>query len=276
MFSGHSTDQCLQRSEMMNLHSEPVWVWGLPLVPDTFEQALDRIDHHIELGQPSFFITANLNYAMLVDTDPRLQQLNQQAAFVLADGMPLVWWSRLCPRPLPERVAGSDLIYGMCERAARHGHRVFLLGAARGVADEAARNLIARYPTLQIAGVECPPFRQLTASEELELIARIRASNTHILFVAFGQPKGEYWIAKNLEALGVPVCVQVGASLDFVAGRVKRSPRWMQKTGSEWLYRLAQEPRRLAKRYLDNTCFLVKAIFAARFRKERRPDRASK
>jgi len=273
MFSRHSTDRCLQRSEMKNLHSEPVWVWGLPLVPDTFEQALDRIDHHIHIGRPSFFITANLNYAMLVDADPRLLQLNQQAAFVLADGMPLVWWSRLCPRALPERVAGSDLIYGMCERAARHGHRIFLLGAARGVADEAAAKLIAKYPSLQIAGVECPPFGHRTEAEEAALINRIRAVEPHILFVAFGQPKGEYWIAKNLEALSVPVCVQVGASLDFVAGRMKRSPKWMQKTGSEWLYRLAQEPRRLAKRYRDNLTFLLKAVFAARFRKERRKAR---
>ena len=270
MFSGHLTARFLQRSQMTNLHSETVWVWGLPLEPDTFEAALDRIDRHVALGQPSFFITANLNYAMLVDADARLQQLNSKAAFLLADGMPLVWWSRLCPRPLPERVAGSDLIYGMCERAAQHGHRIFLLGAARGVADEAATNLIARYPALQIAGVECPPFRQLTTLEEVELITRIRDAKPQILFVAFGQPKGEYWIAKNLEALGVPVCVQVGASLDFVAGRVKRSPKWMQKTGAEWLYRLAQEPRRLTKRYLDNLLFLVKAVFAARFRKERR------
>jgi N-acetylglucosaminyldiphosphoundecaprenol N-acetyl-beta-D-mannosaminyltransferase len=270
MFPGHSTDRCLQRSEMTNLNSDPVWVWGLPLMPDTFESALDRIDRHIAQGSPSFFITANLNYAMLVDADPRLNELNQQAAFILADGMPLVWWSRLCPRQLPVRVAGSDLIYGMCERAAQNGHRVFLLGAARGVAQEAANNLTTRYPTLQIAGVECPPFRELNETEERELITRIRDSKPHILFVAFGQPKGEYWIARNLEALGVPVCVQVGASLDFVAGRVKRSPKWMQKTGSEWLFRLAQEPRRLAKRYLDNVLFLLKAVFAARFRRERR------
>ena len=90
------------------------------------------------------------------------------------------------------------------------------------------------------------------------------------MFVAFGQPKGELWIAENLERLGVPISVQVGASLDFVAGRVRRSPRWMQRTGLEWTYRLAQEPRRMAKRYFDNAMFLIRAIFAARFRKERR------
>lgn len=249
---------------------EPVYVWGLPLAPVTFEQALDRIDSLVATGRPSFFITANLNYAMLSDADPRLRALNEKAAFVLADGMPLVWWSRLGPRRLPERVAGSDLIYGIAARAAVHGHRVYLLGAGPGVADEAADRLRARYPGLTIVGVECPPFRRHTAAEEQEQVERIRAARPDILFVAFGQPKGEFWIADRLDPLGVPVCVQVGATLDFVAGRVRRSPRWMQKTGLEWVYRMLQEPRRLARRYLDNGLFLVRAVFAPRFRRERR------
>jgi N-acetylglucosaminyldiphosphoundecaprenol N-acetyl-beta-D-mannosaminyltransferase len=249
---------------------DPVWVWGLPLAPVTFDQALDRIDRLIVAARPSLIITANLNYAMLTDADVRLRQLNDRAAFLLADGMPLVWWSRLGPRPLPERVAGSDLIYGICERAARKGHRVYLLGAAPGVADEAAINLRKRYPGLQIVGVECPPFRKLTADEELQQVERIRAARPDILFVAFGQPKGEFWIAERLDRLGVPVCVQVGATLDFVAGRVRRSPRWMQKTGLEWVYRMLQEPRRLIGRYRDNLAFLLGAVFASRFRRERR------
>jgi N-acetylglucosaminyldiphosphoundecaprenol N-acetyl-beta-D-mannosaminyltransferase len=249
---------------------DPVWVWGLPLAPVTFDQALDRIDDLIAGGRPSFIITANLNYAMLADADPRLRELNAQAAFLLADGMPLVWWSRLGPRPLPERVAGSDLIYGICGRAARHGHRIYLLGAAPGVADEAAAKLAQKFPGLRIVGVECPPFRRLTPAEEREQIDRIRSAGPDVLFVAFGQPKGEWWIAERLEQLGVPVCVQVGATLDFVAGRVRRSPKWMQKTGLEWIYRMLQEPRRLVGRYVDNVRFLIRAVFAARFRRERR------
>jgi N-acetylglucosaminyldiphosphoundecaprenol N-acetyl-beta-D-mannosaminyltransferase len=254
----------------MTLREEgPVVVWGLPLVPDTFEQALDRIDRLVAARCPSFFITANLNYAMLSDRDEQLKRLNERAAFLLADGMPLVWWSRLGPRPLPERVAGSDLIYGMCERAAAKGHRIYLLGAAPGVAAEAAVALARRFSGLQIAGMECPPFRPLTEDEQEAQFARIHEARTDILFVAFGQPKGELWIADNLERLGVPLSVQVGATLDFVAGRVRRSPKWMQKTGLEWVYRLVQEPRRLAKRYLENVLFLIRATFAARFRRER-------
>jgi N-acetylglucosaminyldiphosphoundecaprenol N-acetyl-beta-D-mannosaminyltransferase len=250
---------------------EPVWVWGLPLVPDTFEQTLDRIDRLIAAGRPAFFITANLNYAMLADADDRLKRVNDQAAFLVADGMPLVWWSRLGSRRLPERVAGSDLIYAMCERAAAKGHRVYLLGAAPGVAEQAKAALLSRYPGLQVVGVECPPFRELSAEEDREQVERIRAARPDILFVALSQPKGEFWIADHVHRLGVPVAVQVGATLDFVAGRVRRSPVWMRKTGLEWFFRMAQEPRRLARRYLDNALFLIRAVFAARFRRERNP-----
>ena len=252
---------------MTSQENEPVWVWGLPLLPVTFEQALDRIDHQIHDGQPSFFITANLNYAMLVDSDDRLRRLNDQAAFVLADGMPLVWWSRLGHRRLPERVAGSDLIYGMCERAAKLGHRVYLLGAAPGVAAEAADSLVRRYPGRQIAGVDCPPFRMLSDDEERQQFERIHASKADILFVAFGQPKGELWIRDNLQRLGVPVC-----ACSWSQSRLRCRPGETRSTldaenGLEWVFRLAQEPRRLAGRYRDNILFLIKAVFAARFRK---------
>jgi len=125
-------------------------------------------------------------------------------------------------------------------------------------------SLLGRYNEVHSAGeILFEPFCMKIGPD-------LPARSPDILFVAFGQPKGEFWIAERLEQLGVPVCVQVGATLDFVAGRVKRSPKWMQKTGLEWVYRMMQEPRRLAKRYLDNIVFLVRAVFASRFRKERR------
>ena len=253
----------------MTKAAEPIRVLGLPLSPFTYAETLDRVDELIAGRSPAFFITANLNYAMISDANPRLRAINEQAAFLVADGMPLVWWSRLGPRRLPERVAGADLIYGLCERAAARGHRVYLLGAAPGIADRAAGKLRDRYPGIQIVGVECPPFRDLTPVEELEQQERIRAARPDLLIVAFGQPKGEYWMVDHLETLGVPVMVQVGATLDFVAGKVRRSPRWMQKTGLEWIYRTYQEPGRLAGRYWANIGFLLSAAFASRFRRER-------
>ena len=252
---------------------ERVRVMGLPLARLTFAAALDRIDALVAAGRPSYFITANLNYAMVSDALPALKIVDDAADFVLADGMPLVWASRLGPRPLPERVAGSDLIFGMSERAAAKGHKLYLMGGPPGVAEAAAAALTTRNAGLCVVGVECPPFRRLTDAEEAEQTARIRAARPDILLVAFGQPKGEFWIAERLENLGVPVCVQVGASLDFAAGRMKRAPRWLQKTGLEWVFRMAQEPRRLAGRYARNIRFLLAFVFAPRFRRERRRER---
>lgn len=238
----------------------PVWVWGLPLAPLTFEQTLDRVEGLVRSGRPNYFITANLHYAMLTDQDRRLRSVNEGAAFLLADGMPLVWASRRLPTPLPARVAGADLVPALCERAARNGYRVFLLGGAPGVAEEAARVLQARFPALQIVGAEAPPFGELSPAEQSGLQERIRAARPDLLFVAFGQPKGELWLAENREALGVPACVQIGGSLDFLAGRVRRAPSLLQRLGLEWAYRIYREPTRLAPRYLNNAFFALKML----------------
>lgn len=235
-------------------------IWGLPLVCVRRSQAVDLVEQLIAGGRPHFFITANLHYAMLTDRDPRLADVNRRAAFLVADGMPLVWYSRLRQRHLPERVAGADLIYELCQRAALRGHRVFLLGGAPGVAVAAAQDLCRRFPGLHIAGVESPPFRPLTTQEQGDLIGRIRHARPDLLLIAFGQPKGELWLSENCHALGVPVCVQIGATLDFVAGRVRRAPRWLQRLGLEWVFRAVQEPRRLAPRYFADLLFLAKAI----------------
>ncbi|MCE9529731.1 MAG: WecB/TagA/CpsF family glycosyltransferase [Planctomycetes bacterium] len=244
----------------MSERVEPIWVWGLPLMPYTLAESLERIAQLIKERQPNFIITANLHYAMITDADRRLRELNAKAAFILADGMPLVWASRLMKRRLPERVAGSDLVWKVCEQGAKLGHRVFLLGGAPGIADAAAETLRTRYPGLVIAGTVCPPFRELSAEEETALIEQIRSSGADILLLALGQPKGELWTARTYERLGVPICLQIGASLDFVAGKVKRAPRWVQKIGLEWLYRLLQEPRRLLGRYLSNIVFLLRMV----------------
>jgi N-acetylglucosaminyldiphosphoundecaprenol N-acetyl-beta-D-mannosaminyltransferase len=238
----------------------PVWIWGVPFAPLTRAQAVEAVVNLVEAGQPSFFITANTHYAMLTRENPDLEAINAQAAFVLADGAPPVWASRRKKTPLPERVAGSDLIFDLCERAARSGYRIFLLGGARGVADEAAAALHRRYPDLQIVGTESPPFREISAEEHAALLDQIRALRPDLLFVAFGQPKGEFWIARHFQSLGVPVCVQVGASLDFIAGRVRRAPRRLQELGLEWAYRMWLEPFRLGPRYARNAWFLLNMV----------------
>ena len=236
------------------------WIWGLPLARFTYQQTLDEVDWLIARGRPAFFITANLNYAMLTGRDERLHRVNQQAAFLVADGMPMVWYAKLTGRRLPERVAGADLIHMLMERAAHRGHRVFLLGGAGDVAREVGAVFQQRYPGLKIVGVEAPMLGQLSPEEHEELILRVRRARPDLLLVAFGQPKGELWLAENCQALGVPACVQLGASFDFVAGRVRRAPKWMQRIGAEWLYRVACQPRRMIPRYFRNALFLVRAV----------------
>lgn len=239
---------------------ESVWVWGIPLARLTAEETVNAVDRLIENGQPSMFITANLHYAMLTDGDRRLRSINERAAFLIADGMPLVWYSRLLGRALPERVTGADLVFSLCQRAAERGHRVFLFGGASGVVQAAAAELVRRYPGLTIAGAAAPALDQLTPREHEAVLAAMRQARPDLLLVALGQPKGELWLAENLATIGAAVSVQVGASFDFVVGRLRRAPRWLQRMGLEWLYRMASEPRRLGPRYLSNGIFLLRAV----------------
>ncbi len=211
-----------------------VTVWGLPLRPLTRAQAVDVVMDQIEQRRPSYVITANLHYAMLTHQVPRLAEINKRAAFVVADGAPLVWASYLSKAPLPERVPGSDLIYGLCEEAAAREYGVYLLGGCPGVAAEAGRRLSRLYPGLRVVGATSPPLRELSDVESGELIESIRAAKPDLLFVAFGQPKGELWIADHCHAIDVPVSIQVGAAFDFVAGHVRRAPRGLQRIGMEW------------------------------------------
>ena len=242
---------------------ETVDVLGLPVTRITMDEVIDEIDSMIVKGKPEYLITANLNFAMLVNEISRLGEAVDQAAMVLADGMPLVWASKLTDTPLPERVTGSDLVPAICERASQKGHRIFLVGGAPGAAEKAAEKMVAQYPGLEIVGIEVPPFRPLTKQENDELVARIRAANADILLVAFGQPKGDIWILENYRELGVPVSIQVGATINFMAGEVSRAPRWVAKSGLEWLHRLILEPRRLGGRYARNALFLAGVVLEA-------------
>ncbi|MEZ6139413.1 MAG: WecB/TagA/CpsF family glycosyltransferase [Zavarzinella sp.] len=238
-------------------------------MPYTMAETMAAIEQLVKQRQPALIITANLNYAMLCANSQELRDLNQRAAFLLADGMPMVWWSRWIGRPLPERVAGSDMMAHLASYGAARGWRFYLLGAGPGVAERAGKKLQEQYPGLVICGTECPPFRTLTTEEIHFQRHRILAAKPDILLVAFGQPKGERWILQHMDELQVPVSIQVGATLDFVAGIVSRAPRWMQITGMEWLYRLLQEPKRLVRRYFDNIAFIVRAFFQPKYRAER-------
>lgn len=238
-----------------------VHVWGLSFAALTLEETLDAIGQMIADRVPRMIVTANLNYAMLSAQRDDLADINRDAALVLADGQPIVWRSRCGGEtPLPERVAGSELIYRLGERSAVEGWKLYLLGAAPGVAERCADGLRTLYPGCQIVGIDSPPFRALSESEQREQIRRIREAGPDILLVAFGQPKGERWIHEHMESLQVPVSIQLGASFDFVAGTARRAPNWCQRMGLEWAYRMLCDPKRLVPRYTANAVFLAKTV----------------
>ena len=206
--------------------------------------SLDAIDDFIRSRTPHIVVTADASCVVLARKDAELRDIVNSAHLVTPDSIGILWAARLNGNPLTERVSGVDMLVQLCERASRLAYRVFLLGAAPGVADAAAENLKKRYPGLDIVGVQHGYFKP----EETEaVIGRIRSAQPDILFVAFGIPMQEKWIRRHMESLQVPVCMGVGGSFDVLSGKVKRAPRWMQRHGLEWVYRLASNPRKIGK-----------------------------
>jgi N-acetylglucosaminyldiphosphoundecaprenol N-acetyl-beta-D-mannosaminyltransferase len=235
----------------------------------TLGEAVDRVERLARERTGGLVVTPNVDFVMKVQVDHAFRRVCQQSPLVLADGMPVVWASRLLGAPLPERVAGSDLFPLACERAAQVGQSVYLLGAREGVAERAARILQDRYPGLQVAGTHSPPLGfDRDAAASARVVELVRAAQPDLLFLALGAPKQELWYDAHRDALGVPVALGVGASIDFIAGEVQRAPSWMRRAGLEWLYRFVQEPRRLFRRYfIDDTKFIV--LVAREWRRSR-------
>ena len=162
------------------------------------------------------------------------------------------------------------MFQALCEQAAHEGMRVFLLGGRPGSAEKAATNLQAQYSGLIVSGICCPPFGfESDPCQEEDIEARIKAARPHLLFVAFGAPKQEYWIYEHARQLGVPITVGVGGSFEMVGGVIPRAPRWLQDMGFEWLFRLAREPRRLWKRYLIGMIQFAQVVMCQRFGENR-------
>jgi N-acetylglucosaminyldiphosphoundecaprenol N-acetyl-beta-D-mannosaminyltransferase len=226
----------------------------------TIDEVLSAVDRRIESGRPGYVVTPNVDHVCRFQRDPEVRAIYRDAFLVLPDGVPILWASYLCGRPLKRKLSGSDLVYWLSGHAAAKGYRVFLLGAAEGVAEEAAHKLKQLYPKLIIAGVYSPP---LGFEKDQQLVwetrERVRAAEADICYVALGFPKQDAWNRVHGAEADVKVSLGIGASLDFVAGRIRRAPVWMQNLGMEWIWRLGQEPRRLWRRYLleDTRFFLL-------------------
>lgn len=246
----------------------------MPLHVVRFDEALERLVQLARGDRPAYAVTANVDHVVRLCRNPKLRPLYADADLSVADGMPLIWASRLLGAPLPERVAGSDLFPALCAKAAEHGLSVFFLGGAPSTAQRAAEVLQALHPQLWVAGTYCPEYgfeRDPAASERA--LEAVGAAAPDILFVGLGSPKQENWIAANRAACRAKLSIGVGISFSFISGHVSRAPRWMQRIGLEWWHRLMQEPGRLWKRYLiDDSVFFVRVLreLLTRPRKERR------
>ena len=224
-------------------------ILGVPFDNVTTDQTLETISGMIASRKPHYIATANVDFTALAMYDEELRHILLDAHLVVCDGMPLVWASRWLGNALPERVAGSDLVPKLLAVAEEKNWSVFFLGGKKEVAEKAVHKVRERHPKLRIAGMMSPPFKPLHEMDHATICADIHTTNPDLLFVSFGCPKQEKWIAMNYQHAGAPVTIGVGATIDFLAGHMQRAPHWMQKTGLEWLYRLLQEPRRLFKRY---------------------------
>ena len=246
-------------AEQSPVACQPVALLGVVFDNLTLRGTVGRIEKMIASRRSHHVVTANVDFLAQARRDLELQNILLHAPLVLCDGTPLVWASRVFGNPLPERVAGADIVPELIRVAARKNYRLFFLGTTEEANTRAIARLRAQHPGLEINHYS-PPFRPLQEMDDVEIIRRIRAARPDLLFVAFGCPKAEKWIARHYHDLGVPVTIGVGATIDFLAGCVKRAPLWMQRAGLEWTYRLSQEPRRLFKRYATDLWYFGGAM----------------
>jgi N-acetylglucosaminyldiphosphoundecaprenol N-acetyl-beta-D-mannosaminyltransferase len=228
-----------------------VRIGEIQMDPLTLTEALDAIEALVRAGRGGTVFTPNVDHFVLAEEDERFRAAYRDTDLSLVDGTPVLWAARVLGSPLPEKVSGSDLLEPVAERAARHGWRVYLLGAAPGVAERVKSILEADHPGLRVVGTSSPNVDlSKPVSEQRDIIDAVKATSPDVLFLALGSPKQEIWAHRIREAVKPTVVLGVGASFDFVAGTSKRAPRWISAAGLEWLYRLGHEPRRLWKRYL--------------------------
>jgi N-acetylglucosaminyldiphosphoundecaprenol N-acetyl-beta-D-mannosaminyltransferase len=252
-----------------------VMVLGTPIDDLNMDEALDQLEQFVEIGRATGkthqIATVNADFVVKAMQDPELRYLLQESDMATADGMPLVWGARMLGVTLEGRVAGADMVPALAGRAAQKGYSIYFLGAAPGVATRAADMLSEANPGLKVAGVCSPPYGSILEMDR-QILEDIKATKPDVLLVAFGNPKQEKWIGMYGRELGVPVMIGIGGTLDFITGRTKRAPEWMQKSGLEWIHRLLSEPRRLWKRYAVDMV-LFSSFFAKQWLIMRRGER---
>lgn len=239
---------------------------GIPVANLTEDEAVRRIDKLISEGGSHYGAVVNAAKVVAANRDEELKRALLEADFVTADGMSVVWASRLLGQTLKERVTGIDLFERLVGHAAQRGWSIYFLGAREESVHGTVELFSRKYPALRIAGYHNGYFE---ASEQQSLCEAIRLSSADLLFVAMGSPKQEHWIASNVARTGVRFALGVGGSFDHLSGRSRRAPRWMRRSGLEWLHRLLHEPRRLWRRYLIGNSAFIWLVLRHRFRVRR-------
>jgi N-acetylglucosaminyldiphosphoundecaprenol N-acetyl-beta-D-mannosaminyltransferase len=217
----------------------------------TFEEAVELVCRRAQERKGGYVVTPNVDHVVLAEHDDTLKQAYDEAFLSLVDGKPLLWWARTLGHPFPAKISGSDFTEPLVARAAELGLPVYFLGAQEGVGRRAADILQQRVPRLEVAGVVSPPLGFERSPEQLDAIfSDVEKSGARILLIALGCPKQEHFMYRERARLSSVVALGIGGTFDFIAGHVKRAPRVFSELGLEWTWRLAQQPRRMAERYL--------------------------
>lgn len=252
------------------MSEERVNILDVEVSRNNLKETMDVLTRAIEKGQKLRVCVTPVNCVLWANKDEKLRQIYNSADLTTADGVPLLWASRLLGSPIRGRVTGLDLLPEFSKISAKKGFRFFFLGAADGVAVKLANHLKSINTGLKIAGTYSPPFAERFSDEENEkMITLINQSNADVLWVSLTAPKQDFWIAEHFGRLDVSIAIGVGAAFDVVAGNIKRSPEWMQNAGLEWFYRLLKEPGRLSKRYLVEAPQFIPLLIKQKWRSVR-------
>lgn len=235
-------------------------VLGVQVSAVNMDMAVDVVRTWVTENAREYVCVTGVHGVMESQRDSDLRSIHNRSGLTTPDGMPMVWAGKVAGARWMDRVYGPDLMLRVLADAERHGWPSFFYGGAPGVADDLSARLVERFPRLGVSGVYSPPFRDLTDAEVQETADRINRSGASLVWVGLSTPKQERWMDRFRPLLEAPVLFGVGAAFDFHAGRVKQAPRWMQRSGLEWSYRLMREPRRLWRRYLSNNPRFVASI----------------
>jgi N-acetylglucosaminyldiphosphoundecaprenol N-acetyl-beta-D-mannosaminyltransferase len=250
-----------------------IQVGSLPVHKVTCDESARWVIDYLKtrhLRSPGLIVTPNAQHVTLAEKNTVFREACRAASLSVPDGASIVLASRILGSPIRERVAGCDLMERLCSECAEHGHSVFFLGGLPGAAEKAAQLLLQRYPVLKVAGTYCPPYGFEANLDECTYIReRIARAAPDLLLIAFGAPKQEIWAWQNCLDLPVGLAMSVGSSFDTQSGMRPRAPRWMQRSGLEWLFRLVSEPKRLWKRYLLGNAAFLYIVLRQRFSFER-------